>query len=165
MRAIPLLSLLFAACQTDTGFTHQDDDGSAIEGDAKMELSATVVVWEDLNLAQTYSRELIISSTGERNLLIYEARVIDSAGGVFYLPDEWKDNEKTIMPGTSVTMVLTAYFDEDSEAGTTAEGSLKIRSNDVDETEHLLSLTATLASGVDTGGVDTGESSDTGTTQ
>ncbi len=169
MRAIPLLCLFLAACQADTGFTHQDDDAGAVEGDAKMELSATQIVWEDLTLGETYSQELIISSTGERNLVIYEGRVIDSGGGVFYLPDEWKDNEKTIGPGTSVTMVLTAFFDEDAEAVESASGTLKIRSNDEDETEHLLSLAATLAGGDtgggDTGSGDTGEGSDTGTIQ
>ena len=154
------LALLNAGCGSgDSNFTKTDEDPKPVDGESIMEVSATELNWTDMEVGQTYSKDFTISSTGEVDLQLYEARIL-VGGDVFYLPEVWK-SDQTIARGGSVTMTLTASLDENEPR----EGSMRIKSNDSTNVELLIPLTATplgWGGSEDTGG-DTGEpGSDTG---
>ena len=110
MRFHPFLigsALLTAACGSgDSNFTNTEEDPKPVDGESIMEVSATELNWTDMEVGQTYSKEFTISSTGEVDLQLYEARIL-VGGDVFYLPEVWKSGQ-TIARGGSVTMTLTA---------------------------------------------------------
>ena len=150
---ISLISICIAltACGGDTSFSHQDDDVKPVTGDSLIEFSETELRWDDIELGQTISRELTISSVGEVDLEMYDARVIVGSS-TFYLPDDWRSS-RTIASGSDITLLLTASLEE-----TMAEGILRIKCNDANQLEFEIPLTATAAADTD----DTGVTSDSG---
>jgi len=159
MRALPFhltLAFLIGACGSgDTGFTNNEEEPMPVAGDAIMELSATELSWVDMEVGQTYSKEFTISSVGEVDLQVYEARIL-VGGDVFYLPEVWK-NDQTIAKDNSITMTLTASLEEEA----LREGSMRIKSNDSTNIEVLIPLSAAPVGwegGEDTGSGDTGAS-------
>ena len=140
-----MLSSLFfltaIGCGGESGFSSNDGDVNPIEGNAIMELSHDSLVWEDMEPGITMGFDLTVTSVGELNLVLYESRIISSGDGVFYLPDDWRE-EKTISPGGSLTMTVTAAFPEDSPPETTAEGLLRIKCNDIESIQYELPLQA-----------------------
>ena len=160
---ITCLSLMAAACSSgDSNLTNTKEDPKPVDGESIMEVSATEMTWTDMEVGQTYSQEFTVSSVGEVDLQLYEARIL-VGGDVFYLPEVWK-SDQTIAKGSSVTMTLTASLEED----TAREGSMRIKSNDSTTVELIVPLMATpigwessdTGTGEDTGstGEDTGES-------
>lgn len=154
-QALPLLfSALLLGCVNDTNFTKQQNDIEVVSGSGVLVLEpATVDLW-GLTPEVTASETLVLNNLGDNNLVIYEARLISSGGGTFYLPTEWQTTERTIAPNQALEMIVAATL---SEPGT-AEGSLRIKSND-DTLERYVTLRATTDSAVgDTGatGGDTG---------
>lgn len=166
MRFHPILTcfaVLTAACGSgDSNFTNTEEDPKPVDGESVMEVSATELNWSDMEVGQTYSKEFTISSVGEVDLQLYEARIL-VGGDVFYLPEVWK-SDQNIARGDSVTMTLTASLEEDAPR----EGSMRIKSNDSTTVELLIPLNATplgWEASEDTGeaGGDTGEAGeDTG---
>jgi len=157
-----MLSSLFffslVGCGGESGFSNNDGDVDPIEGNAIMELSHNSLVWEDLAPGITMGFDLVVSSVGELNLMLYESRIISSGDGVFYLPDDWRQ-EKTIPPGGSLTMTVTAAFPEDTAPETTVDGLLRIKCNDIESIQYELPLQANVEpESQDTG--DTGDEED-----
>jgi hypothetical protein len=143
----------------DTGFTNKDGAPAPVSGEAIMEVSATELAWVDMEVGQTYSQQFTISSVGEVDLQVDEARIL-VGGDVFYLPEVWK-SDQIIAKGDSVTMTLTASLSEDEMR----EGSMRIKSNDTTSVEMVVPLTATplgWSGGGDSGASDSG-TSDSGT--
>jgi hypothetical protein len=140
--------MLFGCSGGDTGFTNTEDDPTPVAGDAGMEISATELNWTEMEVGQTYSKEFTISSVGEIDLQLKEARIL-VGGDVFYLPEVWK-NDQIIAKGDSVTMTLTASLEQDEAR----EGSMRIKSNDATTVELIVPLTASPLQdyGTDTGG-------------
>lgn len=130
------LSIALAACGGDTNFSHQEDDIQPVTGNAAVEFSATELRWDDIELGQTISRELTVSSVGQVDLEFYDARVIIGSS-TFYLPDEWRSS-RTIAAGSEVTMLLTASLDDPM-----AEGILRVKCNDENQLEFEIPLIAT----------------------
>jgi hypothetical protein len=159
---VQALGILLVGCNNgDTGFTKEDPNPIPVSGDAVMEISATSIEWTDMEVGQTYSKEFTISSLGEIDLQVDEARIL-VGGDVFYLPEVWK-SDQILAKGDSVTMTLTASLSEDE----LREGSMRIKSNDSTTVELLVPLTASPVgwSGGDTGEgtTDSGDSTDSGT--
>jgi hypothetical protein len=149
------LSLLLAGCTNgDTGFTNKDGSPTPVSGEAAMEVSATELAWIDMEVGQTYSKQFTISSVGEVDLQLDEARIL-VGGDVFYLPEVWK-SDQIITKGDSITMTLTASLSEEEMR----EGSMRIKSNDATTVEMIVPLTATPLGW--SGGTDSGKS-DSGT--
>ncbi|MEE2750249.1 MAG: hypothetical protein VX519_02365 [Myxococcota bacterium] len=149
--------LTVIGCGGESGFTSNDGDVNPIEGNAIMELSHDSLVWEDLEAGVTMGFDLEISSVGELNLVLYESRIISSGDGVFYLPDDWRQ-EKTIPPGGSLTMTVTAAFPEATAPETTADGILRIKCNDIESIQYELPLQANVEpEATDTGDTGPGE--------
>ena len=131
-------ALLTAACGSgDSNFTNTEDDPKPVDGESIMEVSASELTWTDMEVGQTYSKEFTISSAGEVDLQLYEARIL-VGGDVFYLPEVWK-NDQNIARGDSVTMTLTASLENDEPR----EGSMRIKSNDSTSIELIIPLKAT----------------------
>ena len=155
-KALSLGLLLIACSNGDTSFTNTEDDPTPVSGDAIMEISAPELAWTDMEVGQTYSKEFTITSVGEVDLQLNEARIL-VGGDVFYLPEVWK-NDQIIAKGDSVTMTLTASLEENQPR----DGSMRIKTNDATSVEVLVPLTATPLGwdeGNDTGTGDTGAAS------
>jgi hypothetical protein len=160
---VQAIGILLVGCSNgDTGFTKEDPNPTPVSGDAIMEISATSIEWTDMEVGQTYSQEFTISSIGEIDLQVDEARIL-VGGDVFYLPEVWK-NDQILPKGDSITMTLTASLSEDE----IREGSMRIKSNDSTTVELIVPLTATpvgwSGGGGDTGqgATDSGDSTDSG---
>ncbi len=156
------LPLLFAAgllaCENESGFTRQEDDVDVVSGNGEMVLEPDSVDLWGLTPENTTAETLVVMNVGENNLVIYRARIINSGEGTFYLPDEWKDSERTIGPGQSLDMILAATLAEEG----TKEGSLHIESNDVNTLDHYVTLRATTDPEESEIPCDTGEPADSG---
>ena len=134
MTCFPLFS---AACGGgESNLTSTEDDPKPVDGEAIMEVSATELTWNDMEVGQTYSKEFTISSVGQVDLQIYESRIL-VGGDVFYLPEVWKKGE-TLAMGNSITMTLTASLEQNAPR----EGSMRIKSNDSTNVELIIPLTA-----------------------
>jgi hypothetical protein len=160
---VQALGIFLVGCNNgDTGFTKEEKNPTPVSGDAIMEVSATSVAWTDMEVGQTYSKEFTITSVGEIDLQIDEARIL-VGGDVFYLPEVWK-NDQILPKDDSVTMTLTASLSEDE----LREGSMRIKSNDSTTVELIVPLTASpvgwSGGGEDTGQgtTDSGDSTDSG---
>lgn len=152
--AIALLTL--AACgDTETGFQQGTDNNATEEGGGVLEFFPTELVWTDLEVGVTASQYAKITSVGTEPLSVYEIGVVSSADGQFTVEDiESFDLQPDGEREFTVQCTLTA------EA--LVEGELRVRSNDADQTDLRISLTATPVgytepedTGGDTGG-DTG---------
>jgi len=144
-----------SGCGGDTNFSHQDDDVKPVTGDSLVEFSETELRWDDIELGQTISRELTVSSVGDVDLEMYDARVIVGSS-TFYLPDDWR-NSRTIASGSDITLLITASLDEPM-----AEGILRIKCNDSNQLEFEIPLIATAASEPGDSGLSTDTETDTG---
>jgi hypothetical protein len=139
-RALPLLLLsALVACTTDTNFTRQQDDVEVVEGNGEMLIEPSSVNLYGLVPEITTSETLRIENVGDNNLVLYEARIITSGGGTFYLPEEWLTTERTVAAGQSIDMIIAATLGAEG----TQEGSLRIKSNDVNLLERYVTLQAT----------------------
>ena len=158
--SVPLLGLaiLFAAgCDSDTGFSNNPDDVQTVEGTGTVGEVPTELVWTELTPGVLGGRSFQVENVGEQNLIIYQARLTNSANGVFYLP-ETKD--KTIGPGQSYTIDITAELPGDKEK----HGAIEVKTNDVDSLTFTLDLHAypegweppDTGGGGDSGGGDSG---------
>lgn len=152
-----LLMALLAACQTDTSFNNNTEDVTDVQGKGDMELSAFELTWENMDLGQAESQTLLIKSIGELNLVLYEARIISTGNGAFYIEET---EDKVIAPGTTYELVVVANVDNDN----LREGTLRLKTNDLDYSEVLIPLLGSTSEvgGEDTGADDTG-ADDTGT--
>ncbi len=140
------MHLKFTTCATvfglwgcgpgESSFTKKEDDPIPAAGDSVMEVSDTELIWIDMEVGQTYSKEFTIESVGEVDLQFYEARIL-SGGDTFYLPEAWKDDQ-ILAKGQRITMTLTASLEKNS----LREGSMRIKSNDSNSVELLIPLTA-----------------------
>ena len=147
-----LLMALLAACQTDTSFNNNTEDVADVQGKGDMDLSALELTWSNMGLGQAESQTLLIKSIGELNLVMYEARIISTGNGAFYIEET---EDKVIAPGTTYELVVVANVENDN----LREGSLRLKTNDLDFAEILIPLTAWTG---DVGSEDTG-SEDSGT--
>lgn len=125
MKYLFLIGFLVLGCKPDHGFSPSDGDVDNVEGNGAIELSPESIVFTDMEVGATYSDYLKATSTGENNLEIEEIRILNSGGGVFYMEEK---EDLVLAPGTSKEFTITATLAE----ATLAEGSLRIKSNDLD---------------------------------
>ncbi len=150
-----LVHLFLLACTPDTGFNNKTTDPGNVEGNGVMELSETELSWTEVSIGEANSQVLYVRSIGTLNLVLYEARLISTGNGAFYIEDT---EEKVIAPGSAYELVVVANVDNDN----LRQGTLRLKTNDLDQKEVLVPLSATTGDGEDTGLDDTG-ADDTGT--
>ena len=126
--AIALCALL-GACSAETNFQNTNDGGDFEEGNGLLEWYPLEVSVTDLQQGITGSTTLQLSSVGEDNLHIYEVRVLNSGGGVFYMGDDDEYEDKVLAPGTSLEVPVTATMDDWAAV---VEGTIRVKTNDPD---------------------------------
>ena len=130
MKYVPIaLCVLLGACNAETNFQNTNDGGDFEEGQGGLEWFPTEIVVDDLQQGITGSATLQLNSVGDNNLQIYEVRVLDSGGGVFYMGDDDEYEDKILAPGTSLEIPITATLDDWAEV---VEGSVRVKTNDPD---------------------------------
>ncbi len=128
MKYAPIaLFAVLCACNAETNFQNTNDGGDFEEGQGGLEWFPTEVEVSDLQQGITGSTTLQLNSVGENNLHIYEVRVLDSGGGVFYMGDDDEYEDKVLAPGTSLEIPITATMDE---WATVVEGTIRVKTND-----------------------------------
>jgi len=159
-----LLITTLLACQGDQTFSQQDADVDNVEGAGMLTYTPKLMTWTDLEVGNTVGQTLTINSVGELNLLIYEARLIQSANGQFYMGET---EDKTLGPGQELAIDVVCSLNRDQPI----EGVLEVKTNDLDHITFEVPLQAfplgwtddTGGGGSDTGaGGDTGSGGDTG---
>lgn len=121
------LCALLGACNAETNFTNTNDGGDFEEGQGGLEWYPLEIEVTDLQQGITGSSTLQLNSVGENNLQIYEVRVLDSGGGVFYMGDDDEYEDKVLAPGTSLEVPITATMDDWAEV---VVGSVRVKTND-----------------------------------
>ena len=145
-----MLLMALLACQTDTSFNNNTTDVTDVAGTGNMELSETEMTWTEMTVGNAASQTLFINSVGELNLVLYEARLIATGNGAFYIEET---EDKVIAPGSAYELIIVANVDNDN----LREGTLRLKTNDLDNQEVLIPLTASTGTG---GGDDTGGGGD-----
>ena len=153
--ALALLSMAaLSACAGDGNFTQTTDGPDIVEGAGELSLDGGKLVWTELEPGVSIGNTLYFENVGELNLIIKQARITDSAGGTFYLPET---EDKTVGPGDTYEMSVVATLPGDQPK----TGKLQVKTNDPLFTDFIVELEA-YPVGWDTGG-DTGDTGDTGT--
>lgn len=155
----PVLLLLLAACETDTGF----GDGSntiVAATDSAMAVSTDRIIIDLVDPGFTKSATFDVSSTGTDNLSIYEAKMVGNPDGVFTF-EERVNND--IPPGETQTWAVAATLPEPAMV----EGALRIESNDPTTPTFFLTICAVTTDYAETCPLlaeeeDTGDTGDTG---
>ena len=130
MKYVPIaLCVLLGACTAETGFSNTNDGGDFEEGQGALEWFPTEIVVDDLQQGITGSATLQLNSVGDNKLVIYEVRVLDSGGGVFYMGDDDEYEDRELATGTSLEIPITATLDEWAAV---VEGSVRVKTNDPD---------------------------------
>ena len=163
MRNSMLFSGLLAlvACAGDTEFSSTPDDTIPEDGVAELEISDAEITISEVNYSEQISKSAVftISNSGDNNLQLYLVGLADSGDGAIYIEEE---TSLSLMPGISREFTVVATLTE----FISAEGSLRIKSNDSDYLDHRLPVYVFPAGWEDTGGADSGGddsgSSDTG---
>ena len=164
MSSMFLMSLL--ACGGETGFTQSTPEVPDVDGVGELELSATELVWTELVPGTATGQVLEITSVGEQNLVVYQARLTASANGQFYMEVL---EDKVVGPGVTLEVPIVANLNKSKEI----EGSLQIKTNAEDYLDFEIPLyaypegyeppdTGDPDTGEDTGPKDTGGGEDSG---
>ena len=137
-----------SACAGEGNFSQNTDEPDVIEGAGELALTDAKLVWTELEPDISVGNTLYFENVGEQNLIIKQARVTDSAGGTFYLPET---EDKTVGPGDSYEMSVVATLPGDQPK----VGKLQVKTNDPLYTDFIVDLEA-YPVGWDTG-ADSGE--------
>jgi hypothetical protein len=148
-----LLALM--ACAGDTEFSSTPDDSIPETGVAELQLSDAEITISEINYSEQISKsaEFTISNIGDNTLQLYLVGLADSGDGAIYIEEE---TSLSLLPGISREFAVVATLTE----FISAEGSLRIKSNDSDYLDHRLPVYAFPAGWEDTGGADTGSGGD-----
>lgn len=140
-----VLILALAGCaNTSTGLSSNPDQVDGQEGDAKVVITPTELTWTDLEVGYSYSQTFTLESVGDDDLLVYEIKIVaDPLDGFVF--DEVED--LVMPPGDLKDFPIVADLETDEPA----TGTLRIKTNDVDQLEVLIPLSASAAP-ADSGG-------------
>ena len=159
LMTLAILSTLAACNSGETGFSVANPDNEQVSGSALLELYPATLEWTDLSVGIATSEVFKITSSGESDLKLYEVAVVSSANGQFYM-EEVEDIE--LAPGASREFLVVCTLTAEASAA----GEVRIKSNDPDQLDIRITLTANPTVATDTGGGDTGDTGggDTGDT-
>lgn len=148
---LPILGLALAACSKgDTSFSAGNGDGTTQVGNGGLEVTPSAgIVWEGLVPGFPCSEYLRIDSVGLEELNIDQVDITVSGDGVFTLPSSHEG--VSVPPGDFYELAVQATLSTLAPA----TGELRIKSNDEDNADLRLPLTANPATDWDTG--DTGQ--------
>lgn len=127
--------LMAGGCPAQTGLSNTHEGVYDVQGNARVEFAPEELVWTDLATDSTTDAELVLSSVGDLNLVIYEVRLLNSADGVFFIE---QIEDRTIAPGSALTVLATASLIDNQPA----EGMARIKTNDSEQLELMVPLFA-----------------------
>ena len=130
-----LLTSLLGCTAGETEFSDADVETNPADGTGEMAYSPAEFVFTDVEIGVTYNQELTIQSIGEANLAIYLVGLSESADGIFYMEIA---EDIILAPGTERSFPVTVTMDE----ANIAEGEIRISSNDSEDMELRLPITA-----------------------
>lgn len=134
------LILTLGACGgSDTGLGAGKTDATVPDGVATVDIAPWSVVWTDLTLGYSFSREFTLTSTADGTLLVDEIRLVSNPDGVFVFDPE---EDVEIAAGESIVYTVAADLDLDHPLDTYASGQIRIESNDAECDTALLPLSA-----------------------
>jgi hypothetical protein len=151
MLSIALVVLVGCAPQ-DTTLGNGNDQNDVVTGTGRMQLDPEALTIQDIEVGYSKSGDFTITSVGDADFILSEAKIVADASDVFYF-DEVEDVR--LAPGQSATYTVVADLDE----ATAADGQLRLKTNDPDASTYLLDLHAWPLGYVppeDTGGGDSG---------
>lgn len=135
MRALTL-TLLLAACGGETGFQTNPNTNAVEDGNGKLTFYPGPLTWTDLTPGIATSAYFKLISEGEYDLQVYNVDVIDSAQGQFYIDDV---EAFSLVPGEDREFAVVCTL-----AGSEmAVGELRVKTNDPDQLDLRVALTAT----------------------
>ena len=151
----------FAACDVDSGFSDGGNEIADLTNGA-LTLSTDRVILDGLDLQFTKSSQFTVSSVGEDNLTIYDAKLVANPDAVFTFESRIQSD---IVTGESQDWQVAATL---QEAGM-VEGVIRIQSNDPTTPQLLVTLCAVSKDFAEScpavaGGEDAGDTADTGDT-
>lgn len=130
-----LLVTILACSGNNTGFSTNPGQVDGPSGDGSAVISPLELVWTDLELGYSYSQELTIESAGTGDLIVYDLRVTTDPADAFFFDDV----EDFVLPtGESASFPVVA----DLEVAEAATGTLRVKTNDLENIEVLIPLTA-----------------------
>lgn len=132
-----LLTLL--ACGNDTNVGSGGNDISTAPADASAQLSAGGFEWTEVPLGYSNSQSLVVGSIGEGALLVYEIKLVTNPQAAFYF-DEVEDIQ--LEPGQEATYSIVVNLDAGWDLATYAEGTLRVKTNDVECVSVMVPLLA-----------------------
>ncbi len=132
-----LLTLL--ACGNDTSVGAGGNQISTVPEDASAQFSAGSFEWASVVVGFSNSQPLTIGSIGEGALLIYEIKLVTNPQSAFYF-DEVEDIQ--LEPGQEATYSIVVNLDAGWDLATYAEGTLRVKTNDVECVSVLVPLLA-----------------------
>lgn len=130
-----LTVILALGCAAETNLSNTGQDVNEVEGAGILTYSPEIMIWEDLEVGLTSGQTLTINSVGELNLVVKQARLIDSANGQFYMEET---EDKTIGPGNSLDIAVVATLNKDKSI----TGTLRVETNDLDHISFDIPLEA-----------------------
>lgn len=134
MRLVLLLPL--GACVTQDNGVSTTTTTNEDAGPGGITVTPEVLEFTNLDPAFAKSLEFTVSSDGENPLLLYTVRIVQSAGDVFHMDEI--DETITLQPGETKTWSVAAVMPEAGQA----EGTLRIESNDPEDSKFYLPLCA-----------------------
>ena len=128
---------LMLACGGEQQFSNNDVDGVGEQGVAEMSYSPTEFTFTDLNWEDgvSVSAEIVIVNSGDNNLSLSVVDISDSGGGAFYTTEE---TNIILQPESDRTFTVVATLYEFASA----EGEMRVKSNDADYLDLRIPLTA-----------------------
>ena len=151
-KATQLGAILFglSACTgAETEFSQRADNTVPESGVASLELSVDELIIDEINYAELISKSInfTVTNVGDNTLQLYMVGLADSGDGVFYIEEE---TDLALSPGISREFSVVATLSE----FVSAEGSVRIKSNDSAYLDHRLPVYAYPAGWEDIGGGD-----------
>ncbi len=149
-RSLTLAScLILAACQGETGLGAGTGQGDDLKGTGAYDIIPDGdLVWTGLVPGFTCSKYIRLESVGEESLVIERIDLTTTGDGVFTMSEI---RDVTVPVGDAYEFTVQARI----SSPTSAEGELRITSNDVNDVDKRISLFAEPDTEWDTG--DTGE--------
>ena len=128
---------LSACTGAETEFSQRADNTVPESGVASLELSVDELVIDEINYEELISKSINFSVTnvGDNTLQLYLVGLADSGDGVFYIEEE---TDLVLSPGISREFSVVATLSE----FVSAEGSVRVKSNDSAYLDHRLPVFA-----------------------
>ena len=137
VRMCMLASVLLVGCDGETGFTKSTEPPVPEEGMGEIDVQPAEIVIADIEWEQGVAKGQVVTVTnlGDNILRVTDIGLSDNAGGALYCEEV---GELDLAPGVSAEFSVVATLTTFEHA----EGALRIRSGDIDESNLSIPIIA-----------------------